>query len=101
MKENEICQCCRKVYSSLGDGQEFPDLQVNEKGEFSFDSFDAGYRLYNGENLNFTVVDPVTGKLLSKLVTKEIDIYESPEQKADREFDERLEKYTCLLQVIW
>ncbi|WP_174840708.1 FKLRK protein [Staphylococcus aureus] len=80
-----------KVYSSLGDGQEFPDLQVNEKGEFSFDSFDAGYRLYNGENLNFTVVDPVTGKLLSKLVTKEIDIYESPEQKANREFDERLE----------
>ena len=91
MKENEICQCCRKSLLKFRDGQEFPDLQVNEKGEFSFDSFDAGYRLYNGENLNFTVVDPVTGKLLSKLVTKEIDIYESPEQKADREFDERLE----------
>ncbi|CDR51057.1 FKLRK protein [Staphylococcus schweitzeri] len=80
-----------KVYSSIGEGQEFPDLQVNDKGEFSFDSFNAGYRLFNQEKLNFTVVDPVTGNILSKLVTKEIDVYETPEQKADREFDEKLE----------
>ena len=80
-----------KVDSELGEAQLFPDLQVNEKGEFSFDSHGAGFRLQNGEKLNFTVVDPITGKLLSKLVTKEIDIYETPEQKADREFDERLE----------
>ncbi|HEI7353617.1 TPA: FKLRK protein [Staphylococcus aureus] len=81
-----------KVDSELGEGQVFPDLQVNEKGEFSFDVDNAGFRLQNGETLNFTVVDPITGKLLSeKFVSKNIDIYESPEQKADREFDEKLE----------
>lgn len=80
-----------KVYSELGEAQLFPDLQVNEKGEFSFDSHGAGFRLQNGEKLNFAVVDPITGDPLSKLVTKEIDIYESPEEKADREFDERME----------
>ncbi|HHV8921281.1 TPA: FKLRK protein [Staphylococcus aureus] len=81
-----------KVDSELGESQLFPDLQVNEKGEFSFDVDHAGFRLQNGETLNFTVVDPITGKLLSeKFVSKKIDIYESPEQKADREFDERLE----------
>ncbi|HDT6323710.1 TPA: FKLRK protein [Staphylococcus aureus] len=80
-----------KVYSELGEAQLFPDLQVNEKGEFSFDSHGAGFRLQNGEKLNFAVVDPVTGAPLSKLVTKEIDIEETPEEKADREFDERME----------
>lgn len=33
-----------KVYSELGEAQLFPDLQVNEKGEFSFDSHGAGFR---------------------------------------------------------
>ncbi|ALH98481.1 TPA: FKLRK protein [Staphylococcus aureus] len=81
-----------KVDSELGEAQLFPDLQVNEKGEFSFDSHGAGFRLQNGEKLNFTVVDPITGKLLSnEFVSKEIDIEETPEQKADREFDEKLE----------
>ncbi|HHA5688309.1 TPA: FKLRK protein [Staphylococcus aureus] len=81
-----------KVDSELGESQLFPDLQVDEKGEFSFDVDDAGFRLQNGETLNFTVVDPITGKLLSeKFVSKNIDIYESPEEKADREFDERME----------
>ncbi|HHO6605626.1 TPA: FKLRK protein [Staphylococcus aureus] len=81
-----------KVDSELGEGQEFPDLQVDEKGEFSFDVDHAGFRLQNGETLNFTVVDPITGKLLSeKFVSKNIDVYESPEEKADREFDERME----------
>lgn len=80
-----------KVYSELGEAQLFPDLQVNEKGEFSFDSHGAGFRLQNGEKLNFAVVDPITGDPLSKLVTKEIDIEETPEEKADREFDERME----------
>ncbi|UXV56057.1 FKLRK protein [Staphylococcus aureus] len=81
-----------KVDSELGEAQLFPDLQVNEKGEFSFDSHGAGFRLQNGEKLNFTVVDPITGKLLSnEFVSKEIDIEETPEEKADREFDERLE----------
>ncbi|HDD8078738.1 TPA: FKLRK protein [Staphylococcus aureus] len=81
-----------KVYSELGEAQLFPDLQVNEKGEFSFDSHGAGFRLQNGEKLNFAVVDPITGKLLSnEFVSKEIDIEETPEQKADREFDERME----------
>ncbi|SQE39897.1 exported protein [Staphylococcus aureus] len=81
-----------KVDSELGESQLFPDLQVNEKGEFSFDSHGAGFRLQNGEKLNFTVVDPITGKLLSnEFVSKEIDIEETPEEKADREFDERLE----------
>ncbi|MGZ1534309.1 FKLRK protein [Staphylococcus argenteus] len=81
-----------KVDSELGEGQEFPDLQVDEKGEFSFDVDQAGFRLQNGETLNFTVVDPITGKLLHKgFVSKNIDIYESPEEKADREFDERME----------
>lgn len=80
-----------KVYSELGEAQLFPDLQVNEKGEFSFDSHGAGFRLQNGEKLNFAVVDPITGKLLSnEFVSKEIDIEETPEQKADREFDERM-----------
>ncbi|MBE2147737.1 FKLRK protein [Staphylococcus argenteus] len=81
-----------KIDSELGEGQEFPDLQVDEKGKFSFDVDYAGFRLQNGETLNFTVVDPITGKLLSeKFVSKNIDIYESPEEKADREFDERME----------
>lgn len=81
-----------KVDSELGEGQEFPDLQVNEKGEFTFNSYDAGYRLYNGEKLNFTVVDPITGELLSQgFVSKNIDVYESPEQKKEREFEEKLE----------
>lgn len=81
-----------KVDSELGESQLFPDLQVDEKGEFSFDSHGAGFRLQNGEKLNFTVVDPITGKLLSnEFVSKEIDIEETPEQKADREFDEKLE----------
>ncbi|MDU0635595.1 FKLRK protein [Staphylococcus aureus] len=81
-----------KVDSELGESQLFPDLQVDEKGEFSFDVDHAGFRLQNGETLNFTVVDPITGKLLSeKFVSKNIDIYESPEEKADREFDERME----------
>ncbi|HEO8797390.1 TPA: FKLRK protein [Staphylococcus aureus] len=81
-----------KVDSELGESQLFPDLQVDEKGEFSFDVDHDGFRLQNGETLNFTVVDPITGKLLSeKFVSKNIDIYESPEEKADREFDERME----------
>ncbi|HFT7240890.1 TPA: FKLRK protein [Staphylococcus aureus] len=81
-----------KVDSELGESQLFPDLQVDDKGEFSFDVDHAGFRLQNGETLNFTVVDPITGKLLSeKFVSKNIDIYESPEEKADREFDERME----------
>lgn len=81
-----------KVDSELGESQLFPDLQVDEKDEFSFDVDHAGFRLQNGETLNFTVVDPITGKLLSeKFVSKNIDIYESPEEKADREFDERME----------
>ncbi|HHW7747431.1 TPA: FKLRK protein [Staphylococcus aureus] len=81
-----------KVYSELGEAQLFPDLQVNEKGEFSFDSHGAGFRLQNGEKLNFAVVDPITGDLLSnEFVSKEIDIEETPEEKADREFDERME----------
>ncbi len=71
-----------KVDSELGEGQEFPDLQVDEKGEFSFDVDHAGFRLQNGETLNFTVVDPITGELLSgNFVSKNIDIYESPEKK--------------------
>ncbi|MCG9811718.1 FKLRK protein [Staphylococcus argenteus] len=89
-----------KVDSELGEGQEFPDLQVDEKGEFTFNSYDAGYRLYNGEKLNFTVVDPITGDLLSQgFVSKNIDIYESPEQKKEREFDEKLERIPAYYQL--
>lgn len=81
-----------KVESELGEGQEFPDLQANENGEFTFNSFDAGFRLYNGEKLNFTVVDPITGDLLSQgFISKHIDVYESPEEKKEREFEEKLE----------
>lgn len=81
-----------KVDSELGEAQLFPDLQVNEKGEFSFDVDYAGLRLQNGEKLNFTVVEPITGELLSSgFVSKHIDVYETPEQKAEREFDEKLE----------
>ncbi|HCZ8240875.1 TPA: FKLRK protein [Staphylococcus aureus] len=89
-----------KVDSELGEGQEFPGLQVNENGEFTFNSFDAGYRLYNGEKLNFTVVDPITGDLLSQgFVSKNIDVYESPEQKKEREFDEKLESIPAYYQL--
>ncbi|HDJ3125564.1 TPA: FKLRK protein [Staphylococcus aureus] len=81
-----------KVYSDLGEAQLFPDLQVNEKGEFSFDAEKAGFRLYNGETLTFIVVKPITGEPLHQgFVSKYIDAYESPEEKADREFDEKLE----------
>lgn len=81
-----------KVYSDLGEAQLFPDLQVNDKGEFSFDAEKAGFRLYNGETLTFIVVKPITGEPLHQgFVSKYIDAYESPEEKADREFDEKLE----------
>ncbi|WP_241955042.1 hypothetical protein [Staphylococcus agnetis] len=81
------------ITSSLGEGNEFPDLQVNEKGEFSFNAFEVGFRLNNGEELNFVVVDPVSGELLSNnFIVKKINLYETPEQKADREFEEKLEQ---------
>ncbi|HCY8319324.1 TPA: FKLRK protein [Staphylococcus aureus] len=81
-----------KVYSDLGDAQLFPDIQVDENGKFSFDAEKAGFRLQNGETLNFAVVKPITGELLHQgFVSKYIDVYESPEEKADREFDERME----------
>ncbi|MCO4342150.1 hypothetical protein MTQ94_11270 [Staphylococcus agnetis] len=81
------------ITSSLGKGNEFPDLQVNEKGEFSFNASEVGYRLNNGEKLHFTVVDPLSGELLSNnFITKKINIYETPEQKEDREFEEKLER---------
>ncbi|HEB5837565.1 TPA: hypothetical protein RZF61_002742 [Staphylococcus aureus] len=80
-----------KVYSDLREGHEFPDLQVDEKGEFSFNSFEAKYQLFNGEKLTFVVVDPITGDPLTQMVTKKIDAYETPEQKRDRELDEKSE----------
>ncbi|HGO3843353.1 hypothetical protein GZ142_12700 [Staphylococcus aureus] len=88
-----------KVYSSIG--QDLPDLKVNDNGEFSFDMKSAKYRLYNGEELSFVVVGPVSGELLSSnFITKKINIYETPEQKAEREFEEKLERtpayYTLL-----
>ncbi|MCO4346761.1 hypothetical protein MTQ93_12035 [Staphylococcus agnetis] len=81
------------ITSSLGKGNEFPDLQVNEKGEFSFNASEAGIRLNNGEELRFLVVDPVSGELLSSnFIVKKIKIYETPEQKEEREFEEKLEQ---------
>ncbi|HDF3555692.1 TPA: FKLRK protein [Staphylococcus aureus] len=81
-----------KVYSELGEAQLFPDIQVDEKGEFSFDAEKAGFRLQNGETLNFAVVKPISGELLHKgFVSKYIDVYESPEEKKEREFEEKLE----------
>ncbi|MCD0804233.1 hypothetical protein I5C06_11705, partial [Staphylococcus aureus] len=69
-----------KVYSDLGDAQLFPDIQVDENGKFSFDAEKAGFRLQNGETLNFAVVKPITGDLLHQgFVSKYIDVYESPE----------------------
>ncbi|MBJ6131158.1 hypothetical protein JGT54_11410 [Staphylococcus aureus] len=82
-----------KVYSSLGEGQVIPDLQVDHLGHFSFDLHYANHRLFNGEELMFVVVDPITGAILSKeYINKKVEIYETPEQKADREFSERLER---------
>lgn len=46
-----------KVYSELGEAQLFPDIQVDENGKFSFDAEKAGFRLQNGETLNFAVVN--------------------------------------------
>lgn len=81
-----------KVYSELGEAQLFPDIQVDENGEFSFDAEKAGFRLQNGETLNFAVVKPISGELLHKgFVSKYIDVYESPEEKKEREFEEKLE----------
>ncbi|MDY3697628.1 MAG: hypothetical protein SO034_04300, partial [Staphylococcus hyicus] len=79
------------VTSSLGEGNEFPDLQVGEDGKFSFNASDAGFRLNNGEKLHFVVVDPLSGKVLSKLVTKEIKVAETEAQRKEREFDELIE----------
>ncbi|NJH85954.1 hypothetical protein GLV96_05205 [Staphylococcus agnetis] len=79
------------VTSSLGEGNEFPDLQVDKDGKFSFNASDAGFRLNNGEKLHFVVVDPLSGKVLSKLVTKEIKVAETEEQRKEREFDELIE----------
>ncbi|HDG5860730.1 TPA: FKLRK protein [Staphylococcus aureus] len=81
-----------KVYSDLGDAQLFPDIQVDENGKFSFDAEKAGFRLQNGETLNFAVVKPITGDLLHQgFVSKYIDVYESTEEKKEREFEEKLE----------
>ncbi|SUK66491.1 putative surface protein [Staphylococcus aureus] len=81
-----------KVYSELGEAQLFPDIQVDENGKFSFDAEKAGFRLQNGETLNFAVVKPITGELLHQgFVSKYIDVYESPEEKKEREFEEKLE----------
>ncbi|HCU8862055.1 FKLRK protein [Staphylococcus aureus] len=81
-----------KVYSELGEAQLFPDIQVDENGKFSFDAEKAGFRLQNGETLNFAVVKPITGELLhQEFVSKYIDVYESPEEKKEREFEEKLE----------
>ncbi|HHX0139699.1 TPA: FKLRK protein [Staphylococcus aureus] len=81
-----------KVYSELGEVQLFPDIQVDENGKFSFDAEKAGFRLQNGETLNFAVVKPITGDLLHQgFVSKYIDVYESPEEKKEREFEEKLE----------
>ncbi|MCD8904190.1 YSIRK-type signal peptide-containing protein [Staphylococcus chromogenes] len=88
------------VTSSLSEGNEFPDLQVDEKGEFSFNASEAGYRLNNGEKLHFTVVDPLNGKILSKLVTKEVQVAESEEQKKERAFDELLEVTPAYYQLV-
>ena len=79
------------VTSSLREGNEFPDLQVGEDGKFSFNASSAGFRLNNGEKLHFVVVDPLTGKVLSKLVTKEITVAESEDQKKERAFDDLIE----------
>ncbi|PTJ86465.1 hypothetical protein BUZ56_10820 [Staphylococcus hyicus] len=79
------------VTSSLREGNEFPDLQVGEDGKFSFNASDAGFRLNNGEKLHFVVVDPLSGKVLSKLVTKEIKVAETEAQRKEREFDELIE----------
>lgn len=79
------------VTSSLGEGNEFPDLQVDKDGKFSFNASDAGFRLNNGEKLHFVVVDPLSGKVLSKLVTKEIKVAETEELRKEREFDELIE----------
>lgn len=81
-----------KVYSELGEAQLFPDIQVDENGKFSFDAEKAGFRLQNGETLNFAVVKSITGDLLHQgFVSKYIDVYESPEEKKEREFEEKLE----------
>lgn len=81
-----------KVYSELGEAQLFPDIQVDENGKFSFDAEKAGFRLQNGETLNFAIVKPITGDLLHQgFVSKYIDVYESPEEKKEREFEEKLE----------
>ncbi|HFK4613065.1 TPA: FKLRK protein [Staphylococcus aureus] len=81
-----------KVYSELGEAQLFPDIQVDENSKFSFDAEKAGFRLQNGETLNFAVVKPITGDLLHQgFVSKYIDVYESPEEKKEREFEEKLE----------
>nr|WP_289780927.1 hypothetical protein [Staphylococcus agnetis] len=58
-KVKQVCQCSGKYYIKPSKGNEFPDLQVNEKGEFSFNASEVGYRLNNGEKLHFTVVDPL------------------------------------------
>ncbi|UXU55044.1 hypothetical protein MUA11_00475 [Staphylococcus agnetis] len=79
------------VTSSLREGNEFPDLQVGEDGKFSFNASSAGFRLNNGEKLHFVVVDPLSGKVLSKLVTKEITVAESEDQKKERAFDDLIE----------
>lgn len=79
------------VTSSLREGNEFPDLQVDKDGKFSFNASDAGFRLNNGEKLHFVVVDPLSGKVLSKLVTKEIKVAETEAQRKEREFDELIE----------
>ncbi|HBC9202360.1 TPA: hypothetical protein KE808_000884 [Staphylococcus aureus] len=88
----EKVKVLKDVKEDLHVDEIYGSLYHTEKGEFSFDVDHAGFRLQNGETLNFTVVDPITGELLSgNFVSKNIDIYESPEEKADREFDERME----------
>ncbi len=58
------------------------EYQVDENGKFSFDAEKAGFRLQNGETLNFAVVKPITGDLLHQgFVSKYIDVYKISRKK--------------------
>ncbi|WP_281200724.1 LPXTG cell wall anchor domain-containing protein [Staphylococcus schleiferi] len=76
-----------RIDSNLGEYRHFPTLQADQEGKFTFNIKEAGYRMYNGETLTLTVVDPTTQKALAE-IQKYIEPVDIDEIMDDEVFDD-------------
>lgn len=76
-----------RIDSNLGEYRHFPTLQADQEGNFTFNIKEAGYRMYNGETLTLTVVDPTTQKTLAQ-IEKYIEPVDIDEIMEDEVFDD-------------